>query len=296
MNMYNDFSPRVTDTVFKINSLLIITFILEKIAQVLQYFKILNGNYFNLINTLSLQFNENFNIFTLFTHPLVHNDLSLPWGILNLFFGLLILIFFGSELEKIWGAHHFLKFFIIGILGSIVMSFIVSISFVSFTHNYIYNGISGGNAAILIAYTMFWPNRQLLFMFFFPIRMKWFILILFTLLLFSGSKEMLIQYAGGSIASALFLYYYARKGNFEISINNTKATYKNNKTSFFKNIIDNWKNKKHKKKLAKKQNEINERIAMKNQVDKLLEKISKQGINSLTKKEKFFLDKASKKI
>jgi hypothetical protein len=42
--------------------------------------------------------------------------------------------------------------------------------------------------------------------------------------------------------------------------------------------------------------EILRRIEMKEELDRILEKISREGMNSLTKEEKKFLDKASKEL
>ena len=53
---------------------------------------------------------------------------------------------------------------------------------------------------------------------------------------------------------------------------------------------------KKKKRLDKKRKEIERRIEMKEEVDRLLEKISREGMDSLSRKEKTFLDKASKEL
>ena len=54
--------------------------------------------------------------------------------------------------------------------------------------------------------------------------------------------------------------------------------------------------RKKKKRLKKKQEEIDRRISMKEEVDRLLEKISRDGMDSLSRKEKAFLDKASREF
>ncbi len=287
-----DARPRASDTVFKINAFFVFSFIVEELAYLLQIFGVLKGRPIDFLYTLSLQWNQNFNPITIFTHPLVHSDLVLPWALFTLLFQIMIFYFFGSELERIWGAYPFLKFFLFGILGGVVLGYLVS--YLPMCKNYRYYGLAGASSAILVAYTMFWPNREILFMFFLPLKMKWFTLLIFLLLLLSGGYVALIQYSGGAIASALFLYYYASGGSSKKSL--FKLDIGGNDDSLRGGFIQKWKEYKHKKKMKVKQAEINKRIEMKNKVDALLGKISKEGIESLSKKEKVFLDKASKEI
>ncbi|MCE9501398.1 MAG: rhomboid family intramembrane serine protease, partial [Leptospira sp.] len=49
------------------------------------------------------------------------------------------------------------------------------------------------------------------------------------------------------------------------------------------------------RKMKRLQNQINARINVKDRVDALLEKISKEGMKSLTRKERHFLKEASSK-
>ncbi len=280
--------PQATDNVFRLISFLVVSFILQWLASAFLYD---SGGYLKLLYNLGLQFNQNFHILQLFSHPFVHESPSFLSGVINLFFTSLVLYFFGSELERTWGSHNFLKFFLFGILGAIVLGFMVS--FLP-EQNFLYHGIKGGNAAVLIAYAMFWPDRKILFMFFIPMKMKWFIILLFGLLALPGGSSSLIQYSGGALAGALFLYYYARKGrNYSVY---SETNFVNYKSHAFSGMRKRWDEYKHKQFMRKKQAEIDERISMKAKVDHLLDKISKRGISSLNRKEKSFLDKASQEL
>ncbi len=58
-------------------------------------------------------------------------------------------------------------------------------------------------------------------------------------------------------------------------------------------LFEEWKKR---RRLVRKRREIERRIEMKDEVDRLLEKISKEGMDSLTRKEKATLDRASKEL
>ena len=272
---------QVSDNVFRIIALLVLSFIIQFVAST--FF----NSHLEILQTLSLQFNESFNFLQILSHPFLHASTSLPWGLIELVFISLILYFFGSELEKVWGSHNFLKFFLFGILGGMILG--LSVSFISIK-NYYYFGISGGNAAIMTAYAILWPDRKMLFMFFIPMKMKWFIILIFILLAFWGKASSLIQYSGGAIAAACFLYYYARKAN-------KSPIYPTGSLKKIKlSLKEKWQNYNHKKAMHAKRVELENRIERKEEVDRLLDKISKNGINSLTRKEKKFLDIASKEF
>ena len=277
--------PRATDNVFRILALFVASFFVQWLASTFFYGPKAN---FQLASQTTLQFSQNFEIWQLFTHPFFHPSTALPWALLELLFGGLVLYFFGSELERTWGSHNFLKYFLSGILGAILFGL-----FVSFIpgQSYMYYGLAGGNAAVLTAYAMFWPDRQILFMFFIPMKMKWFILILFALLALPGGGAKLVQYSGGALAGAFFLYYYARKGG-GYSVYAKEGLF----TRTISGLRGRWEQHKRKHRLQAKQEEIERRIAIKTKVDHLLDKISKEGMDSLSSKEKKFLDAASKEI
>ena len=280
--MYDYSAPRTTDNVFRILAVFVLSFLLQFLMNAFFYD---NSEKNQFASQVVLQFNQNFELWQLFTHPLFHPDTRLPWSLIELFFGGLVLYFFGSELERTWGSHSFLKYFLCGILGALLFAFLLS--FIP-GQMYPYYGMAGGNAALLTAYAMFWPDRKILFMFFIPMKMKWFILLLFILLAFSGGGASLIQYSGGALAGAIFLYYYARKG----SIGSVSSPFK----KIASGLWERWERYKRKRRIQAKQEEINRRIAMKAKVDELLEKISKKGIKSLSSREKSFLDSASKEL
>ncbi len=280
--------PRATDNVFRLVSFLYLSFFYQWIVWHLFYDP---SEYFAFANRVCLRYDENFQIWQIFTHPFFHSNVSFLGGLINVFFSSLVLYFFASDLERTWGPYHFLKFFLFAIFGSLLLGF-----FVSFIpgQKLLYHGIAGGNAGVLIAYAMFWPKRQILFMFVFPMQMKWFILLLFAYLALSGGSAHLIQYSGGALAAMLFLYYYARKGRNAFAYSRSADSW--SLPSIFVKIQSIWEQKKNARRMAKKRMQIEKRIDMKYKVDELLEKISKEGMDSLSAQEKKFLDQASKEL
>ncbi len=217
------------------------------------------------------------------------------WGLINLFFDAILLWFFGSELERNWGSHNFLKLFYFGLLGGLIAGVLMS-----FVWPMVMFGFEAGLIAILVAYAMIWPDRKVYIYFIIPIKMKWLILLIFIFLAAGNWRNDLITNTGGALAAALFVYYYARKGRQAQAYYAGGAVVAGAAGAGGKagggGPIDRVREHFRKKRLEKKQEEINRRIHMKEEVDRLLEKISKSGIKSLTRKEKKFLDQASREF
>lgn len=279
-------------------ALLITAFLLQAIATTFFYpiaGSPLSGNA-DFFRHHALHFNALFHPAQLLTHFLVQ-----PPGLSGLL-GLLLyqcltLWFFGSELERSWGSHYFLKFFLFGLLGGLALG-----SLVAFLPegNFPYYGIYAGIAAMLTAYAMLWPERQVYIYFIIPVKMKWLVPVILILGLFGG-WQMLLQNCGGALAGALFVYYYARRGRSSDTTDSHNYSDRASSTGYAtggrtKGIRARFEEYRKKKRLEKKQAEINQRIEMKEEVDRLLEKISREGMDSLSRKEKSFLDKASREF
>ncbi len=205
-----------------------------------------------------------------FTYAFLHTDFF------HILFNMLTLWMFGSELENLWGKKNFIYFYGLGIF------FISFFSF--FIDNFLkQSGMIGASAivtAIMVVYGMLWPNREVLFMMIFPIKIKYIIfLILIPMMIFYTAVT-----GGANFAANLggvlygFGYWYL----------NTK--YKVDFEKLFD--IDDYIRR---KKFKMYQEELESKTKTMAKVDELLDKISKQGYNSLTEKEKKFLNEASNK-
>lgn len=109
-------------------------------------------------------------IYQLITYPFVEVQL------MSFLFNGLIVWFIGSELEAQWGQKVYLRFLLLNVIGVGLIFALVSLLFffgttVYFSH---LHGLSGINFALLIAYSMLYPDRQMAFMMIFPMRAKHF--------------------------------------------------------------------------------------------------------------------------
>jgi membrane associated rhomboid family serine protease len=123
----------------------------------------------------------------------------LPWqmityaflhgGMTHLFFNMLGLWMFGSELERLWGQKRYLQFLLAGVLAAAVAQLLVTYLAGS---RYPTVGASGGLFALLLAFGMLFPNRVIMPLFP-PIPMK-----ARTFVIVFGSLELLLGMAGSS--------------------------------------------------------------------------------------------------
>jgi membrane associated rhomboid family serine protease len=113
---------------------------------------------FALVPTL-VQYGE---IWRLFTYQFLHA------GVLHLALNMFMLWMFGSELAPRWGTRFFLRYyFLCGVGGGLAFTL------VRFGTWDMSVGASGAIFGILIAYAMWYPNRQAYILFFGPFRVRY---------------------------------------------------------------------------------------------------------------------------
>jgi membrane associated rhomboid family serine protease len=124
-------------------------------------------------------------------------------GFLHILFNMLSLWMFGSELENVWGARQFTKFFFICGIGAGLLTVLFSPGSAIPTI-----GASGAVYGILAAFGILFPNRIIIF-YIFPIPAKWFVLIVGAMAFFSsfsaGSGIAHIAHLGGMLCGLIYL-------------------------------------------------------------------------------------------
>ncbi len=220
----------------------------------------------------------------------------------HLFFNMFALWMFGNAIENAWGPKRFLIFyFVCGIGAGLTQELVQYIQF-SDIHNFqnvnlggrivpvedylnmlTTVGASGAVYGILLAFGMMWPNSMIYLYFLIPIKTKWFVLIYGLLELFTGfsSIDNVAHFAhvGGMVFGLLLILYWKNQGNG----GNSRF-----KIKFKKDKFGNGR--------AKSDWDYNkERHDEDRKTDEILDKISRDGYDSLTKEEKEFLFKQSKK-
>ncbi|MFZ3229751.1 MAG: rhomboid family intramembrane serine protease [Pseudobdellovibrio sp.] len=185
---------------------------------------------------------EKFYMWQLVTYMFFHA--MSPFHIL---FNLLMLWFFGSELEKHWGAKFFtLYFFVTGIGAAIVYCICVGIYAILTGAGaplvIPVLGASGALFGLLVAYGIVFSERTIYFMGMFPMKAKYFAMIaagldLSSLLTtgFAGSEVAYLAHLGGAVVGFLFLMLHARW-----KLRQTKSRLKK-KGSNLRLVVDNDK-------------------------------------------------------
>ena len=110
-------------------------------------------------------------------------------SVMHLFFNMLGLWMFGSELERVWGSRRYLAFLLAGVLAAAAAQLAVTALLGS---NVPTVGASGGLYALLLAFGMLFPN-QVIMPLFPPIPMK-----ARTFVVFFGALELVLGIYGGS--------------------------------------------------------------------------------------------------
>ncbi len=111
-----------------------------------------------------------------FTYMFLHG------GLWHIVFNMLALWFFGPTLERDWGTRRFLQYYFLCGVGAAICVIVLAFVVDSWrgVHGEIFLrtiGASGALFGILLAYGVLYPNATVLYNFLFPIKAKYFVLI-----------------------------------------------------------------------------------------------------------------------
>lgn len=226
----------------------------------------------------------------------------------HLFFNMFALWMFGNAIENAWGSKRFLIYYMVcgigaGIAQEIVQYIQVSttlqgydsvriaanqiVSMADYLNMMTTVGASGAVYGILLAFGMTWPNSRIYIYFAIPIKAKWFVIIYGLIELFSGFRgvDNVAHFAHlGGMVFGMILILYWRRDEFKWF-----PKFKMKKNKHFSDEYSSYS----RPKTDEQYNE--ERADNQKKIDEILDKISKSGYDSLTKEEKEFLFKQSKK-
>jgi membrane associated rhomboid family serine protease len=213
-------------------------------------------------------------------------------GFLHILFNILILYWFGKIFLVFFDQKKLLSIYLMGgIVGGILFVFLYNL--IPYFHDKLLpnQGASGAIMAIVFAIVIFKPDFEIFLMFFGNVKLKYIGLVYFLIDMLSIAGPN----AGGHIAhlgGALYGFLYISR-------------YKKGKTimKWFDRLLDSlftiFKPRNRKIKVTYKRTaddyEYNaQKVAKQEEVDKILDKISKYGYDSLTKHEKEILFKEGK--
>lgn len=145
-------------------------------------------------------------IFQFFTYPFMEASF------MGLLFESLVVWFIGSELELKWGRKLYIEFLLVSILSVAPLYLLIS-NFTGVMSPLM--GITGFSYALLVAYGIIYSERQLTFMLLFPMKAKYFCLLLAGIQLymgfFSGSGAVSFAHLASMIFAFIFLRYKSMK-------------------------------------------------------------------------------------
>ena len=164
-----------------------------------------SGEMFSLLALSPRAVLGHFAIWQLATYMFLHD----PVGFGHILFNMLTLWMFGMDLERDWGSRRFLKYYFLCGIGAGICDVTVN----AFIHNLDTRtiGASGAIYGLLLAFGMLYPDRTVLMSFLFPIKAKYFVMIMGAIAFLSsigtaGSRVSNVAHLGGM----LFGYAYLR--------------------------------------------------------------------------------------
>jgi membrane associated rhomboid family serine protease len=216
---------------------------------------------------------------TLITYMFVHA------GFFHLFFNMLILFFFGPPLEGMWGGREFIKFYLVAGLGGAVLSY-----FFAFQSPIV--GASGAIYGVMLAFAMNWPNMYIHIWGILPVKAKYlvgFLAAVSVAALVGGAQDGVAHWAhlGGFAAGFLYLKFNdeltSRVDRLRTFVSRRKLQV--DKGSEGESVASS--------KARRAQRREEDRVL--DEVDRVLDKISTSGLQSLSEEEIRLLDDVSKR-
>jgi membrane associated rhomboid family serine protease len=233
-----------------------------------------------------------FAFWQLFSYMFIHA------GFTHILFNMLALWMFGMELEHVMGSKKFLIFYLLCGLGGGIANLIIAPMFTSVGPTV---GASGAVYGVLLAFGMLFPDRPIYIYFLLPIKAKYFVVMYMAFEIFSiGSMDGIAHFAhlGGALVGFLYLlgdgyrfgssFYSPPRDQENIFTRMTGFGQQPRKDPFKTDVSD--------APIYNISDYQNDQIKQQKQIDEILDKISKNGYQSLTDEEKKILFEASKKL
>jgi len=213
------------------------------------------------------------------TYMFLHGDF---W---HLLMNMLGLFFFGTHLESKWGSREFIRYYLVCGLGGVALSFL-----------FLTNPTIGASAAVygvLLAFAMTWPNAPIYVWGIFPVQAKWlvgFFVVVSFINAFGAAGGGVNHFAHLGGFAAGFLYLKADWRASQAIQGIQKAARGGRRFA----IVPREEQEEATSGLNQESVDAAEETTL-DAVDRVLDKISAEGMASLTEQEKQLLDQVSKK-
>ncbi len=205
-----------------------------------------------------------FSVWRLFTYMFLHG------GLLHLAFNMFILWMFGSEIERYWGRDRFLFYYVLTGLGAGISSVLLEPNSLRPVI-----GASGAVFGLLVAFALMFPSRVVYVFMLFPMRAKYFVILL-------GVLELVLSLdRGGGVA------HFAHLGGLVTGYVFLRHRY------LGRTIRAALARRRERKRVEAAVDEEEKLLDLRSEVDRILDKITREGIDTLTSREKRILERAS---
>jgi len=230
-------------------------------------------------------------IWQFFTYMFIHG------GFGHIFWNMFVLWMFGMEIENYWGKREFYKFYLITGVGSGLITMLFS------AHSDIpVVGASGAIYGVLVAFAMLFPERYIYFYFLIPIKAKYFAIIMVVITFFStlspGTGNIShLTHLGGLVIGYLYLARYKLLSGWHRRTGSANWHWPRPKIKNpFRNLHINFQPKKSKKTRDREQAPLSYETeeTMREELDRILDKISTEGYDHLSEQERSTLYLLSK--
>jgi membrane associated rhomboid family serine protease len=201
---------------------------------------------------------------TIFTYMFLHG------GLRHLFFNMLGLYFFGTRVESRIGEQRFISLYLIsGVAGALLS--------LAFARDAAVVGASGAVLGVMFAFARYWPHDKIYIWGILPVEARVLVIITTIIALFSGfggSGGGVAHFAhlGGFVGAWAYLAYLDRRTGAK-RFRSATAPRAEDRT------LANWR-----KVDPKSAHEVN-----RDELNRVLDKIGKSGLSSLTPQERVFL-------
>ena len=225
------------------------------------------GLFFPLFGLVPKMVWSEFMIWQPFTYLFFHG------GIWHVLINMFVLWMFGSELERIWGKGHFLKFYFVTGAGAGLVTMIFGLN--SMTPIV---GASGAVYGVLLAYGLTYPNRTVYLYGIIPIKSLWFVIGIGVIAFMSSfdnvSQISHLTHLSGMMIGYLMLKRPVRFNDLWFTIRKRTLEYK----------------------IKHEEKKVSQHQAIEREIDRILDKINREGFDSLTDEEHDRLYKGSQSL
>ncbi len=215
---------------------------------------------------------EEFKIWQPLTYLFFHPD-----PLMVLIFNLIGLFFFGPIVESYWGRRKYIYFFLCaGVFAGLVVT---PLAYMERLSQITILGASGSVLAVLVAAALINPDLKVLLFFVIPIKIKYMILLFlgFDFLILIKETSRAYGHAIPHLAGALFGFLYFR--------------YAPQIDQFFAGLEPSFEESPGREPPRSSVPDVKNE-----EIDRILDKINNEGINSLTPKERELLEEASERM